>query len=35
MTERHPDSFIRRHRRLLLLAVIAVVVAVAWFGGPG
>jgi len=34
MTERPPDSFIRRYRRVLLLVVIAVVVALAWFSGP-
>ena len=35
MTERDPDSFIRRHRRVLLLVVVAVAIAAAWISGPG
>ena len=35
MTERDPDSFIRRYRRVLLLVVVAAAVAAAWLTGPG
>jgi len=34
MTERNPDSFIRRYRRVLLLVVFAAAAAAAWFSGP-
>jgi hypothetical protein len=35
MTERDPDSFIRRYRQVLLLVVVAAAVAAAWLTGPG
>jgi hypothetical protein len=34
MTERNPDSFIRRYRQALLLVVFTAAAAAAWFSGP-